>query len=265
MPTQAELIERYADVEDPLYELERESRYLTFRRVADVLGPANGRSLLDVGAYCGYFLDVARERGFRAEGIELSRWAVEQARRLGVTVHRETLGERAATGARYDVVTLWDVIEHVADPRTELEAAFRLLNPGGALYVATIDAGSPVARLLGRRWPWLMDMHLYYFNRETIAVLLDQVGFDVETIGHYTHVVSVDYLLRKVSSSFGPLRPVSAGIRKVVPRDARLPVNVGDNMLVVARRRPETPEPTDADSDVEPEFDTAGLNGITNQ
>jgi len=236
MPEPDDLIKAYGAVEDPVYVGERDNRYFTFRRVLTELGPPQSRRLLDVGAYCGYFVDVAGQAGFRAEGTELSAWAVAQARALGVTMHDGTLAERAASDDRYDVVTMWDVVEHLVDPRTELEAAYRLLEPGGVLHLSTIDASSLVARALGRRWPWLMDMHLYYFDRASITRLLGQAGFRVDRIGHYTHVVSLDYLLSKVGAALPVVDPMAEAIRTVVPEHWRVPMNLGDNMHVVARR-----------------------------
>ncbi|HZI15616.1 MAG TPA: class I SAM-dependent methyltransferase [Myxococcus sp.] len=231
-----ELLRAYQDVEDPLYVAEKGNRYHTFRRVLRALGPAGGRTLLDVGAYCGYFLDVAREGGFRPEGLELSRWAAGHARSLGFTVHGMPLAELAAKGTQYDVVTLWDVVEHFADPREELAAAFRLVRPGGRIYLSTIDASSLVARLLGGQWPWLMDMHLFYFGRATLAALLEEVGFRVTDVRTYTHIISADYLLRKVGASFTPAAPVLEGLRRVVPGGWAIPFNLGDNMLMAAER-----------------------------
>ena len=236
MPDPDDLIKAYCAVDDPVYVGERDNRYFTFRRVLAELGPPRSRRLLDVGAYCGYFVDVASQAGFRAEGTELSMWAVAQAKEVGVTMHNETVGERAASGDRYDVITMWDVVEHLEDPRAELEAAFRLLEPGGVLHLSTIDAGSRVARFLGRRWPWLMDMHLYYFDRRSITRLLGQAGFRVDDIGHYTHVVSVDYLLSKVGAAIPAVDPAAEAVRTAVPEHWRVPVNLGDNMHVVARR-----------------------------
>jgi len=236
MPDSDDLIKAYGAVEDPLYVGERDNRYRTFRRVLSKLGPPRSRRLLDVGAYCGYFVDVAAQAGFKAEGTELSEWAVTQARQLGLTVHNETITERAASGDRYDVLTMWDVVEHLEDPRAELEAAFQLLEPGGVLHLSTIDAGSRVARALGRHWPWLMDMHLYYFDRRSITRLLGQAGFRVDRIGAYTHVVSMDYLLSKVGAAVPAVDPAAEAIRTVVPEHWRVPVNLGDNMHVIARR-----------------------------
>ncbi len=236
-PSEAQLLAAYGEVEDPIYLAEKENRLLTFRRAARLLGEARGRRLLDVGAYCGFFVEVARERGFEAEGIELSRWAAGQARARGLAVHNETIAERAARGARYDVVTMWDVVEHLAEPRRDLELAARLLRPGGRLVLSTIDAGSRVARWLGPRWPWLMDMHLFYFDRENLPALLESVGFRVVARRDYAHTVSAGYLLRKLEASFPALRWVARGLRLLAPARLPIPVSLGDNMVIVAERR----------------------------
>ena len=236
MAPSAELLSAYRAVEDPVYEIEKASRYFTFRRVVRRLGPGDGQRLLDVGAYCGYFLDVARESGYRPEGMELSRWAAERARTLGFEIHSNALQELAASGARYDVVTMWDVIEHMVDPRAELEAVLMLLPAGGRLYLSTLDVSSVFARLLGPRWPWLMDMHVYYFDRRTITALLRQVGFEVRAIDRYTHVVSAQYLFQKLTAAFPLARPAVRALATVVPGEWRVPVNVGDNILISAVR-----------------------------
>lgn len=237
LPEQPTLLAAYGAVEDPVYLAEKDNRYLTFRKAVRLLGPGGGRRLLDVGAYCGYFVDVAREAGFAAEGIELSRWAVTHARALGIPVRNESIEERARSGARYDVVTLWDVVEHLRDPRAELDACRQLLRPGGQLHVSTLDARSLVARGLGKRWPWLMDMHLFYFDRQTLPALLEQTGFRVVGRRTHAHTVSAGYLLSKAAASFPALAPALGALRRVVPARLPIPVNLGDNMLVTAERR----------------------------
>ena len=235
-PSEAELLAAYGSVEDPIYLAERENRYLTFRRAVRLLGPPGGRRLLDVGAYCGFFVDVAREAGFAAEGLELSRWAASHARSLGLAVRNETIEERARSGARYDVVTMWDVLEHLADPRRDLGHAFGLLRPGGCLCVSTIDARSLLARLLGARWPWLMDMHLFYFDRRNLPALLEGLGFRVLGRRDYVHTVSASYLLQKVEASFPAAGWLWRAAGRLVPARLPVPVSLGDNMVILAER-----------------------------
>jgi hypothetical protein len=151
-------------------------------------------------------------------------------------VHSEPLEVRARSAERYDVMTMWDVVEHLPDPRDELAAARAMLVPGGALHLSTIDTGSLVARLLGARWPWLMDMHLVYFDRPTITALLEEAGFRVRRISTYSHTVSSGYLLRKIGASFPALAPVTRALARIVPGGWPVPVNLGDNMLVRAER-----------------------------
>lgn len=236
-PDATALLAAYGAVEDPIYLQESGNRYLTFRRALRRLGPPAGRRLLDVGAYTGIFVDVARQAGFEAEGIELSRWAVAHARSRGLPVRNESIEERARAGGAYDVLTLWDVVEHLRDPRADLVACRDLLRPGGRLHVSTIDARSLVARLLGARWPWLMDMHLVYFDRRTLPGLLEEVGFRVVERRSYTHVVSAGYLLRKATASFPALGPALRVAARLVPAALPVPVNLGDNMVVTAERR----------------------------
>jgi SAM-dependent methyltransferase len=235
-PEEPALLEAYGEVEDPVYLAERENRYLTFRRAVRVLGPARGQRLLDVGAYTGIFVDVARQAGFEAEGLELSRWAAAEGRALGLTMRNETIEERARSGARYDAITMWDVVEHLGDPRRDLGHAFALLRPGGRLVLSTIDTGSAVARLLGPRWPWLMDMHLFYFDRRNLPALLEEVGFRVLERRDYVHTVSAGYLLRKLEAGFPALRWLWRALGFVVPARLPVPVSLGDNMALVAER-----------------------------
>jgi hypothetical protein len=103
-----------------------------------------------------------------------------------------------------------------------------LLPPGGRLYLSTVDVSSAFARLL--------DMHLYYFKRHTVTALLLQVGFEVRAIDCYTHVVLTRYLSQKLTAAFPMGRPEVRALAASVPGDWRVPINLGDNMLVSAVR-----------------------------
>jgi ubiquinone/menaquinone biosynthesis C-methylase UbiE len=236
-----ELVAAYTAVEDEMYLAERAGRELTFRRHLQALekftGPANGRSLLDVGAYIGVFVEVAQAAGWQAYGVEPSSWAAKVAQERGLRVVEGTQDAPELWGMQFDVVTMWDVIEHVDDPSAELAKAYRLLEPGGILAVHTMDIDSRIARLMGGRWPWLMDMHMHYFSRATLAQMLKKNGYEVLWSGAQGRYLRLGYLASRVGGLNRPLgRLVTALVRGLKLAEVAAPVNLGDLFTVYGRR-----------------------------
>jgi SAM-dependent methyltransferase len=160
--------------------------------------PAGGR-LLDAGANFGHFLRVA-DGVYQAAGFELSPSAVEWSRR--------SFGVKNAVGSVYypptedspwDAITCWDVVEHLADPRTALQQLGTLLRPGGWLFLSTPDAGSLVARMLGRRWHYLDPVqHIVVFSRSNLRVLLRQAGYEVIAMAALGHSYRIRYVFARL-------------------------------------------------------------------
>jgi len=240
-PDGHDIVETYQAVEDPLYLEEREGRVLTFEHhlkpLERITGAPNHRPLLDVGCYTGVFVEIAQRHGWDAWGVEPSRWAVAQAQARGLHVVQGTLGTADLPEATFDVVTMWDVIEHVPDPRGALREVYRLLRPGGLVVVHTIDIESPFARLMGARWPWLMEMHIYYFSRCTLRAMLEGSGFQVLSDQPQGRYLRLGYLMNRVSALW-PLvgRPAEWLVTKLGLRGLAVPVNLGDLITAYARR-----------------------------
>jgi SAM-dependent methyltransferase len=141
--------------------------------------PRRGR-WLDVGCAAGFFLAEARS-WYQVQGVELSEWSSAHAReRLGLPVVTGSLQQAALPDDHFDVISLWDVIEHVPDPVPLLAEAARVLKPGGRLVLTTGDWGSAYAQRRGAEWhlmtpPW----HLTMFSRSTLAEAARRAGLRV--------------------------------------------------------------------------------------
>jgi len=220
------------------YEADREDIMGTFRRrmklIRPLLGPAAPR-LLDVGCATGIFLEVARESGWQAEGLDISTYALERAKQKGFEVHTGTLVGAGLPGGRYDVITLWDLIEHVPDPAAVLAECHRLLRPGGVVALSTPDAGSVPARLLGRRWLGFrsIDEHLYFFSHHTMGAMLEAAGFDVRRFVQVGKVLALARLIERLRfyTRVGAL--LLRTVDRMVPK-LSFYVNPHDTMLVLA-------------------------------
>ena len=238
---EATILGWYGDVEDPLYLAEEPGRVATFSRALARLEkrvPVRG-PLLDLGCYTGVFLDAAAKKGWPVTGVEPSRWAAEVARRRGYTVHQGTVATVPLPRRHFAVVTMWDVIEHLADPVRELELAREVTRDDGYLVAASIDVDAWIARLLGRRWPWYMRMHLTYFTRETLAAVLARAGWRLLAFERYPHVVTIGYLARKLGAYSPRLsRWWTAALRILHSSDLRVPIDLGDCITAYAVKEP---------------------------
>ena len=174
-PEQLQALYRHMD--PGVYESELEGRDRTARtHLRIVKGYLQRGRILDVGCASGLFLTHAREAGFDVTGIEPNEKLCQEARRkLGheSDVQCATL-ETACLDRVFDAITLWDVLEHVPDPRRFLVRCASLLRPNGFVFLNVPDLNSLEARLLGSRWPLLLPEHLNYFSRESLEVCARQ-------------------------------------------------------------------------------------------
>ncbi|MHC5066683.1 MAG: class I SAM-dependent methyltransferase, partial [Planctomycetota bacterium] len=216
----------------------------TFRRrrnfVREHVPP--GGKILDVGCAAGYFLRVMRDAGHEVYGVELSAPIAKHAiEHLGEDhIHVGTLESAAeAEGfepGSFDLVTFWDVIEHVPDPQALLRQAAAMLKPGGSLIIETQNVDSRFAGLLGRRWHhYKHEEHIYHFSPRTIERLLEQGGFEMTelTSAYGGKYVSFGFIAER-AARLGPLigfllKPLN------LLKKANLYLNLRDEIVVVAR------------------------------
>lgn len=159
----------------------RNMKQATFMRwLKQLTGVVPVGKVLDVGCATGYFLEVAASAGWDVYGVELSEYAAGLAqRRFGNHVFSGSIEQANYPDNSFDLVTLFDLLEHVPSPRTFLKEVWRLLSPKAFLMITTPDVTSLSARLMGRHWSHYHQDHLYYFSPDTITRLLHECGFSV--------------------------------------------------------------------------------------
>lgn len=196
--------------------------------------------LLDVGAATGYFLELARERGWAVAGVEVSTYAVGCAKEKMLPVERGVIGTVSSAPGTFDAITLWDVFEHLNNPVETLVAARRLLRTGGILAFTTPDASSIWARLAGRRWHLLNPPeHIACYSRKGLRALLGAQGFDLVELRAAVKRFSISYILHIAGGriNWPWLRTLGRRLGASWLGRLALPLNLRDNMFVLAVRR----------------------------
>ena len=178
------------------YLLEKKEIVDTFKKRLNVIEKyKKPGKLLDVGCAFGFFLELASKRGWEAQGTELSKDAVDYTKKNKQQVFNGTLENADYKKESFDVITMFDVIEHVPDPKKTIMQIRGLLKPKGIIAVTTPNIGSLPAKILGRRWEEIKRVreHIYFFSDKTFKRLLESTGFSVlktESAGRYFSVES---------------------------------------------------------------------------
>jgi 2-polyprenyl-3-methyl-5-hydroxy-6-metoxy-1,4-benzoquinol methylase len=161
--------------------------------------PEKGK-ILDVGCATGFFLRVARERGWKTEGVELSRFCCDYAAsKLDLQLHQGFFTEIEGLTSDYGLITMWDYIEHSLQPLGDIERAHALLKPGGVLALATPDVGSVPAKIFKERWMGFKEHeHLYYFTKENLKGLLEKTGFQVVEARYTGKFISLSFFTKRL-------------------------------------------------------------------
>jgi SAM-dependent methyltransferase len=145
--------------------------------------------LLDVGCATGNFLDRMRRRGnWRVYGVEITEEAARYAQeRFGLEVFRGELGAAGYPDRSFDVVTLWNVLEHLHSPLDTLGKIRRLLKEDGVLILSVPNGESLDARIFGGCWIGLdPPRHLYTFSPTTLRRALSRAGLEASEMRFIT-------------------------------------------------------------------------------
>jgi len=155
------------------------AQYALYLQLLDSLYGEKNR-ILDIGCGPGFFLKAAEERGWKGEGVEVSKAAVQYAEEVvHVKVHHGQLQDIPLSPGSFDAVVLLDAIEHLFDPLGTIKDCYHLLSKDGVLILNTPDYNSLSRFILGKDWAVLSPAeHLYNFTQSTLYQMLRKAKFN---------------------------------------------------------------------------------------
>jgi len=175
---------------------------------------------LDVGCATGIFLDYLKEKKcVNTKGIDVSSEMIENANRKGLNCTTEDL---LSLNQKFNIITLWDVLEHFIDPKQSLEKVHQLLEKDGNLIIQTPCRGI-ISQQLKDEWRhYNPPQHIYLFNQNSLFKLLTSTNFMI-----------VNWIRIGSGNTAGTISPNSKKVFDNVSKN----LGIGDNIIVWAKRR----------------------------
>jgi 2-polyprenyl-3-methyl-5-hydroxy-6-metoxy-1,4-benzoquinol methylase len=200
IPISQEGIENLYELQplDKTYLNEELGRRKSFLKILKRIEKIKGKGkILDFGAASGIFLSEARNQDWDICGIEISKLSIEEAReRFNLNLIHGGLEKLESLPSKtFDVITAFDVVEHLIDPAKFVNEANRLLKNDGLLIITTPDFNSLARRILGHNWYAILPLHLVYFSQKSISYLASKTNFTIMDKYYYCRHFSISYLI----------------------------------------------------------------------
>lgn len=177
-------------------------------------------NLLDIGCAAGFFLDEANQNGLECYGIELSDEAVKKAKMNHKNIFQGYLEQAQYPENFFDIITMYDIIEHVVDLDSIFKEICRITRPGSLLVISTPDISSWHAKLMGKNWGMITPQeHLFYFSPQNMKIFLKKHDFEVLELRKNYKIFSWDYLFKMSEFYFPKLYKFFSIIKKLLPKN----------------------------------------------
>lgn len=193
----------YKDVLDPLYLEQIENKKEYFNNLIDKISGHIKKEddVLEIGSYYGAFGSQIKERVKSYTGIELSSFATKHAKEnFNLNVKNQSVSDFFnSNDKKFDVIFMFDVIEHLDDPNLILKLCSENLNQNGRIVVSTMNMGSLFARITGKYYQWIIAMHKFYFSNNSIRIYFNKNNLELEEIVNDVRIISLEYFFLKLS------------------------------------------------------------------
>lgn len=234
----SKIVESYKESYNPTEEDLKNSGRVYAMYLKSILSKLKSRNrILDIGCGDGFFLKEAKKLRFKElYGVEPSKDAV---RKLVAGLDKKKIiadifNKKQFKKDFFDVVTFFQVFDHVLDPNKFLEDCKFVLKPGGYVIAIMHDAHSRQAKIMGEKLPIFDIQHIYLFDKKTIRMIFENHGFEVEKVISSVTIYSLGYWFK--------MAPIPKFIKNFVIRHEHwplfkvaIPMKVG-NMIVIARK-----------------------------
>ncbi|MEM7130834.1 MAG: class I SAM-dependent methyltransferase [Chloroflexota bacterium] len=196
--------------------------------------------ILDFGCGWGFFLGVAKEHGLTPYGLEpLPAHAVHARAKFGATVVTDTLRQDTFQPEFFDIITAFQVFEHLPYPNTDLAQLHNFLKPGGLILIEVPNIETWSVHLLRGRHRHFVPDHVNFFSTHSLSRLLETNGFDVMETFYPTRSMSLRHLMNFWGRQYLP-NPLVNQVERISRRlrlwERSISVNLGDIVTVIGRK-----------------------------
>ena len=204
--------DNYKDVLDDLYISQIKNKRAYFKNIISKLSNIINKTddVLEIGYYYGAFASEIKEKVSSYVGIELSSHACNYAKNeFNLNVQNTNIYNFFKINKKkFDIIFLFDVLEHLDDPDTILSICSKNLKQNGKLVLSTMNMDSIAAKLTGKHYPWIIPMHKFYFTNKSVKKYLLKNHLKLNKIIGDVRIISLEYLFLKISQKISFLNPI---------------------------------------------------------
>jgi 2-polyprenyl-3-methyl-5-hydroxy-6-metoxy-1,4-benzoquinol methylase len=229
---------------DPTFVRQNEYRVITFRRnlrkLIKTYGivPNSATKVLDIGCASGAFPKAAQDLGFSVIGVEPNHGLADRGRKFyGLDIRTGYLEAQGFGEKQFDLITIWDVIEHLTNPQQIVKLIHNFLKDDGILVVNFPNHDSFARKILGWKWPMYVNVHLLYFTPATMTHMLNAGGFEVLSIKPFCQTLELGYTLKRAGAYFSLFNMIEKLVAKTPFYKMGLTYNIGQSLLVARKKR----------------------------
>lgn len=200
----------YIDVLDQLYidQINNKKKYFKniIKKISNIINKND--DVMEIGSYYGAFGSEIKDKVNSYTGLELSKHASQYSKdefNLNV-VNKSIYDYFENNDKKFDIIFMFDVIEHLDDPDSVISLCSKKLKKNGRLVLSTMNMDSIFAKITGKYYPWIIPMHKFYFSDNSVKKFLNKNDLFLNKIIGDVRIISLEYLFLKISQKISIFR-----------------------------------------------------------